>query len=231
MKVLAVIPARGGSKRLPRKNIMNLGGNPLISYTIRVAQRSKMLSSFVVSTEDKEIAEIAERYMGPLPFLRPKKLALDSVRNSQTMIHALDWCKNNKGENFDAVMLLQPTAPLRQSWHIDEAIDIFQKSQQETLASVTGPHKKRDVVIKSMSSNNVLSNYFPGDPNSGYFKYNASIYIVRTKYLREKQMFTSKDEIGYLMSEEYSADIDYEIDFYRAESDLKYLREKNKCEF
>ena len=230
MEFLAVIPARGGSKRLPRKNILELGGKPLIYYSIEAVTKSKLVSNYVVSTDDYEIADTARELGGNVPFLRPAKISGDAVRNSSTLKHALGWFEENCNQNFDAVILLQPTAPLRQSWHIDEAIRLFEASQANTLASVTGPHRKRDVIVKKMNSRCLLSNYASEDNNRGFYTYNASIYIVSVEYLLEFGSFTSDHEVGYVMDQCYSVDIDNEFDFNRAKCDLNYIREKGLCE-
>ncbi|OZG74867.1 hypothetical protein BTA51_00180 [Hahella sp. CCB-MM4] len=231
MRILAVIPARGGSKRLPRKNIMDLAGRPLIDYSIQAVRKSSLVTNHVVSTDDEEIASVARECGANVPFIRPPELSTDNVRNSQTLLHALDWFADAQGQDFDAVILLQPTAPLRQSWHIDEAVKLFESTGADTLASVTGPHKKRDVVIKQLLNENRLVDYTPDDPNVGYYRYNASIYIVRSDYLRDKQRFTSEKEVGYVMDEEFSIDVDTKLDLYRAEADIRYCKELNLCEF
>ena len=231
LRVLAVIPARGGSKRLPRKNILSLGGKPLIAYSIEAARKSKLLCDHIVSSEDEEIISVAKSCGGNVPFVRPDSLAGDSIRNSDNLIHALEWYEAKNKEIVDAIILLQPTAPLRQSWHIDHSIELFRNNPgADTLASVTGPYKKRDIIIKSLRDDGTLVNYCSSDKNTGFYKYNASIYIVRREYLLKEKKFTSAKEIGYVMDDIYSADIDNEIDFERALSDLKFLRKRKLCE-
>ena len=113
--ILGVIPARGGSKRLPRKNIKLLDGKPLIEYTIRAASDARSLTDYVFTTDDQEIMKIAKSVGAESVVLRPKELATDHVRNSETMIHALEYMETTTGRIYHSVMLLQPTTPFRTS--------------------------------------------------------------------------------------------------------------------
>jgi len=224
-RVLAVIPARGGSKRFPRKNIAPLGGKPMLAWSIAAANGAEMVTEAIVSTDDEEIARIAREWGGNVPFLRPAHLAGDDVRNSETLIHAVEWFRNERGQEFDIVLLLQPTSPLRQPFHIDQAVRALWQSDATTIASVTGPHKKRDVVIKKITQDGRLVNYYTDDPNEGYYRYNASIYGMRTDYLLQHRRFTSEREIPLVMELVYSIDVDEVLDGYLAEAAMKYLEE------
>ena len=125
MNILALIPARGGSKGVPRKNIKLLGGEPLIAYTIREARKSRYITRVVVSTEDEEIARIAREHGAELPFMRPAELAADDVLDLPVFQHCLHWLRENQGYSPDIVVHLRPTAPLRTVFHIDKAIELF----------------------------------------------------------------------------------------------------------
>ena len=128
MKVLGLIPARGKSKGIPRKNIKNLCGKPLIAWTIEESLKSKKLDNVVVSTDDEEIADIAQKYGADVPFMRPAELAGDSTSGIDTVLHAIDELPD-----FDSVLLLQPTSPLRTSTDIDSIINFaFSKNVQQT---------------------------------------------------------------------------------------------------
>lgn len=224
-KVLGVIPARGGSKRFPRKNIANLNGKPLIEYSINAAKNSNLLTDYIFSTDDKEIRNIANDVGGYAPFLRPAELSGDEVRNSSTMIHALNYMEELKGFEYDYVVLLQPTSPLRRGEHIDEAIDSIINLDVDTLASVKGPYKKRDINLKKIV-NNQLENLI--DKNEEYFIYNAAIYIAKRDWLLKEMRFTSENEVPYIMDEASSIDIDEEIDLFIAEAALKYRVKYNE---
>ena len=125
MNILALVPARGGSKGIPRKCIKLLAGEPLLAYTIREAKKSKYITRLIVSTEDEEIARVAEQYVAEIPFLRPTELALDHVTDLPVFQHCLMWLKENQGYSPDIVVHLRPTAPLRTVHHIDTGIELL----------------------------------------------------------------------------------------------------------
>lgn len=131
-RFIAIIPARGGSKGIPRKNIIDIAGKPLIAYTIETALESKCLDRIVVSTDDLEIAEISKLWGADVPFIRPSHLATDDAKTIDVLIHTLETLK----EKFDYVVLLQPTQPMRTSKQIDEAIQQIVDNKQSSLVSV-----------------------------------------------------------------------------------------------
>src|SRR5438477_507317 len=120
MNILAVIPARGGSKRLPRKNIRLLAGRPLVTWTIEAARRSGVFSEVLVSTDDVEIADISRRHGASVPWLRPESISGDAATPVDVLLHAVEWLEHLPGTRFDAVMWLQPTSPFRRSETIVE---------------------------------------------------------------------------------------------------------------
>jgi CMP-N-acetylneuraminic acid synthetase len=217
--VLAVIPARGGSKRLPRKNILPLAGHPVIAYTIKAAAEARRLTHWLVSTDDEEIADVAKVYGAPVPFLRPATIAGDKDRNSAVVRHAMDWMERAHGIRYDILMLLQPTCPIRKSAHIDEAIERLWASDLDTLASVKGPIYKRDPYIKAVR-NGVLEPYNPAeDPNTWEpcYTYNASIYAMKRDFFLRGNRFVSQRSVPLIMDRFHSADIDEAIDLLVAE--------------
>ena len=223
--VLAVIPARGGSKRMPRKNILPLDGYPVIAYTIKAAQSARRLTHWLVSTDDEEIAAVARDYGAPVPFLRPAALAGDTDRNSAVMRHALEWMEEKHGLAYDMVMLLQPTSPIRKSAHIDEAVELLWASPLATLASVKGPIYKRDPYIKAVR-NGVLEPYNPAETEALWepcYTYNASIYAMKRDFFLREQRFVSQRSVPLIMDRYHSADIDEEIDLVIAEIYLTRL--------
>ena len=124
--ILGLIPARGGSKGLPRKNIIPLLGKPLIAWTIEQALASKYLDRVVVSTDDNEIAEISKKYGAEVPFIRPKELAEDNAKGIDVVLHAIDWLKeNDKQKQYDLIMLIQPVSPLSAKEGINKAMEFF----------------------------------------------------------------------------------------------------------
>lgn len=135
MKVLGLIPARGGSKGIPGKNIKLLGGKPLLEYTVQAAHESKMLSRVILSSDDQKIISVAKDLLVDVPFVRPESLASGSTTSLEVIIHALNFFKT-KSEEYDAVCLLQPTTPFRMGGLIDKAIEKFQKEGFDSLISV-----------------------------------------------------------------------------------------------
>lgn len=135
MEILAIIPARGGSKGIPRKNLAILAGQPLIAYTIRAARNAKLLNRVVVSTEDEEIAGVAKSH-GAEVILRPSELALDTTPTEPVLLDVLKTLESKEGYVPDAVVLLQPTSPLRSESHIDEAIKKLYDTEADAVVSV-----------------------------------------------------------------------------------------------
>src|SRR3989338_1201278 len=125
MKILGIIPARGGSKSIPRKNIKPLGGKPLIAWTIDAAEQAAVFDRIILTTDDEKIAAVGKQRGIEVPFLRPKELAEDATPTLPVLQHAVQWLKEHEQYEPDAIMLLQPTAPFRQASHIQEAVKVF----------------------------------------------------------------------------------------------------------
>lgn len=136
-KIVAVIPARGGSKGVPRKNLRKVGGKPLIAWSIQCASASTLLDRTIVSTDDEEIADIARELGAQVPFIRPSELAADKTPGIAPMIHALRWLEEYEGYLPDALMCLQPTSPLRLGTDVDDAIKLARKRDALGVVSVT----------------------------------------------------------------------------------------------
>ncbi len=135
-KIVAIIPARGGSKSIPSKNIRNFCGKPLIAWTIEKTIESKCVDRIIVSTDSPEIAEIAKKYGAEVPFLRPSELAIDTMGIEPVLKHTYEWLKNNENYIADTLLLLLPTAPTRQTQHITDAINIFQTKGVDSVVAV-----------------------------------------------------------------------------------------------
>ncbi len=224
-KVLAVIPARGSSKRLPRKNVRPLAGHPLIAYTIKAAQDATRLTDWLVSTDDNEIAEVARRYGAPVPFMRSAELAGDKDRNAAVVRCAMEFMEAERGYQYDILLLLQPTCPIRDPKHIDEAVERLWASELETLASVKGPIYKRDPYVKAVR-NGILVPYNPAEDEEDWepcYTYNASIYAMKRDFLVREMKFVSQRSVPLLMDRFHSTDIDEEIDARIAELYFDYL--------
>lgn len=230
--ILAIIPARGGSKGLPGKNIKELNGKPLIAYTIEAASESKYIDRVVVSTDDMEIANISMSYGGEVPCLRPKELSNDMSPTIDCVIHMLDYLKTNQEYIPEYVALLQCTSPLRNNRHLDEAIEKLKSTKKDAIVSVC-----------EAEVNPYWANVFEGD-NLEYFieegrkilrrqdlpkvyRENGAIYIIKTDVLIKEKTFEPRSLTGYIMSNESSIDIDTLIDFKFAEIIIK---EKSEIE-
>jgi CMP-N,N'-diacetyllegionaminic acid synthase len=226
-RALGVIPARGGSKRLPRKNIIPVAGHPLIAHTIMAAQAASRLTDWLVTSDDDEIIEIARRYGAPVPFKRPSELGGDEVRNIETVRHALEFMEQATGRPYDIVVLLQPTCPIRAPAHIDLAVDLLWSSDCDTLASVKGPFKKRDPILKALRGGR-LEPYVVDEPDGAdvepFYLYNASIYAARRDYFLRARRLVSRRQVPLVMDRYHSVDIDEEADLAVAEAYFMRLK-------
>lgn len=226
MKPLIIIPARGGSKAVPRKNIKLLEGKPLIQYTIEAARSVFHDENICVSTDDLEIKAIVESFGLAVPFLRPAKLAVDSAGTYEVLIHALSFYEA-KGYNPDTVILLQPTSPFRTSRHIESALNIY-NTNSEMLASVKETHANPYFILMEESSDGWLvkskeSNYTRRQDCPKVYELNGAIYIINASALKLRNMMYFEKVTKYLMDDISSHEIDSELDWIIAESIVKHM--------
>lgn len=214
-KVLAVIPARGGSKRLPRKNVLPLNGKPLIGWSIEAAQSSQYIDQILVSTEDQEIASVSSQFGASVPELRPKHLASDTAKTECVLVYTLE----KFGNEADILLLLQPTSPLRNGRHIDEALELFVKKQALSVVSVT-PCEHSPLWANTLPKDNSMGSFMPLEglnrsQDLGFFyRLNGAIYVFDTDDLLEKRMISyGSQTYAYKMENRYSIDIDELLDF------------------
>jgi len=230
---LGVIPARGGSKRIPRKNIAQLNGIPMIGYTIEACKRSRSLTSWIVSTDDHEIAQTARELGADVPFIRPSGISDDKTRNIEVLIHALHFMEECNRVTYDLIFLLQPTSPIRDSKHIDEAIKILGDSTLDTIASVKGPFLKRDPNLKRIDKG-LLVDYCPpissAPAERAFYIYNASIYGMKREHLLTKKSFISEVQEFLIMDSLHSIDVDEPLDLVLARAALKFKDEGRSIE-
>ena len=219
-KTIAIIPARGGSKSVLRKNFRLLNGKPLIYYTIKVAFKSKYLDRIIVSTEDDEIAKTSRKY-GAEVIERPKELAKDETPTIDVIFHVLEIL-NLKNYNPDIVVLLQPTSPLRKAEDIDNAIKLFLDSNCESVVSVCEAEhppywsfKIEEGYLKRLFENEILGTRRQDFDET--YRVNGAVYISAPQTLREYKSFHCNHTVPYIMPIERSVDIDNEIDFMLAE--------------
>lgn len=219
--MLAIIPARGGSKGLPNKNLRLLNGKPLICYTIEAALSCGNISHVIVSTDSEEIAEVARLAGAWVPSLRPAELATDTATSIDVYIYTLNLLKNNFNLDFKTFIVLQPTSPLRSLTDISEAIDLFNDNNADSVISFT---KEQHPVYwhKSIDDKGNIANIFPEDSFSNRQEFpityypNGAIYIFKTNLIVEDHKYYTEKTLAYLMPRKRSVDIDDVDDFLYA---------------
>lgn len=227
--MIAIIPARGGSKGLPGKNIKLLNGKPLIAYTIEAAKNASGIERVIVSTDDKEIAKVAKQYGAEVPFKRPEELSGDTASAVDVYLHVIDYLRENESLQIDKFMVLLPTAPLRTSQHIEEALDKFHKTNATTLISMTEAETPPSwyyslnidgtVINAGLADVNPIANR---QNNQIYLIPNGAIYILDADLLQEERTYYTNSTVPYIMSKECSIDIDTLYDFKLAEFFVSY---------
>lgn len=216
MNIVSIIPARGGSKGIPRKNIMQLNNKPLISYSIEASNSCNLINHTYVSTEDSEISEISKKYDAEV-INRPKELAEDNSSSIDVILHALDYLKCNEILP-DLFILLQPTSPLRTSKDIENSINLFLNNDCDSLVSVC-ELDHQFLLNFSLKDNYLIQNNDNSFFNSRrqdlptYYSLNGAIYITTPNFIRKNKSFYSNKTIPYVMSKEKSIDLDTPLDF------------------
>ena len=213
-KVLGLIPARGGSKSLPRKNVLSLGGRPLISWTIQAALASAYLDRVVASSDDREIMETARKWGAEVPFTRPAELAGDETASIDVVLHALDQV----GNGYDYVVMLQPTSPLRTVGDIDACVSKCLDSGAPACVSVCEASKSpywmytfdsRERFRPVIQGLELITRRQDIPP---VYSLNGAVYVARTDWLRKAGQFITPETVGYVMPHERSLDIDTALD-------------------
>ncbi|MBT5472173.1 MAG: acylneuraminate cytidylyltransferase family protein [Nitrospina sp.] len=226
MKILALITARGGSKRIPQKNIRILGGKPLIVWSIDVVKGVDKICDTLVSTDDSEIAEIAKNSGAQVPWLRPAELATDEASSAEVALHALDWYEKEKGA-VDGLLLLQPTSPFRSRRTINLGIDLFKEQGARPVVGVS-PASSHPMWCFKLENNGVKKfiegpglNLRSQDLPPAYV-INGAFYLISSKDLRKWKSFHHESMVPLLANEpRESLDIDTEWDWMMAESTLQ----------
>ena len=222
-KILAIIPARGGSKGVPRKNIKMLAGKPLIAWSIEEAKKSKYIDMCVVSTEDEEIKAVAETWGGNVPFIRPMELAQDDTPGIDPVLHAI---KMTPG--YDFVVLLQVTSPLRTVEDIDGAIAYCLDNGCESCVGVTEAEHS-PYWMYQMDEQKHLQPILKIEKEKSYqrqklpkvYQLNGAVYIANVDFVQRQRGFIGEDTLGYVMPQERSYDIDSMLDFEIVETIMK----------
>ena len=224
---LAIIPARGGSKRLPRKNVLDLCGKPLIAYSIEAGLKSKYISKVIVTSDDEEILSISKKY-GSGIIVRPEELSSDAATTFDAVKHTID-----NVEKFDYVVLVQPTSPLRSEKHLDEAIELLEEKNADAIVSVCEMDHSplwsntlpEDGCMKNFLKEEVLNKR--SQDLDKYFRLNGAIYVCKIdKFLENKGFFLKENIYAYKMDKKNSIDIDDEFDFLMTEYIINYKNTK-----
>ena len=227
-RIVAIIPARGGSKGIPHKNITNLCGKPLIAYTIEAAKQSTYIDDVIVSTDDLDIKKVSEQYGALVPFIRDGHIASDEAKTISVVVDAIQRLQAI-GQAYDVVILLQPTSPLRTAEEIDVAIEVFFQHQMEGVVSVNvadiSPFLLRTIHHHRLHRVIDESSTIRRQDMPTYYEVNGAIYINRVKEVTETLSFND-NPIPYIMSRDHSVDIDTWDDLTEAETIIKegYLK-------
>ena len=240
MKIIGIIPARGGSERVPNKNLKNFCGKPLIAWSILVAKKSKYLDRVIVSTDNLTIAKIAKKYGAETPFMRPIEFATSTIGIEPTLKHTYEWLLKKEGYKADAIALLLPTSPLRQTFHINDAVEIFKKNKVDSVVTVNetpANHTPYWTLIKSpqgkvtlwggVSLKNIITRR-QDFPQKCYAR-NDLVYVLKPKNLFENKpsLYGNKVELSVTANPAlYEADINTPDEWIDAEIKFKKLLKK-----
>jgi CMP-N-acetylneuraminic acid synthetase len=234
MKILSIIPARGGSKGIPLKNIVPLNKIPLITYSIKSAKKSKLINRIIVSTDNQKIASIAKKAGADVPFLRPKKISKDNSSTQDSIVHTLDYLESSESYVPDIVVLLQPTSPLRNTDNIDKSIRKLKKEKSNIVLEIskikTHPYRSfwtNGKYLKPFKHNFLKFHQRQQFPTCYYPT--GEIYAFWTKNLKKFGNIYGTKIQGIIKSpDEFSNDIDDLFDLFICEMKLKYWKQYEK---
>ncbi|WP_425918246.1 cytidylyltransferase domain-containing protein [Acinetobacter sp. TSRC1-2] len=225
--VTALIPARGGSKRLPRKNVKSLAGKPLIAWSIETAKASKYIDNIIVSTDDIEIKEISKNFGAEVPFIRPDYLSHDTATSFDVIKHAIEFLNIAKPNHL--IVLLQPTSPLRTIDELNQALEFFLEKAAQGVVSVSETEHSplwSNTLPENLSMSDFTRPEVQGRRSQDlpkFYRLNGSIYIYKTEELLVKnQIFYDENVYGFETPQKTAIDIDTEVDFLIAEAIIQY---------
>lgn len=224
--ILAIIPARSGSKGLPHKNIKKLQGKPLLAYSIEAALQSEIFTDIILSTDSTEYAAIGREYGATVPFLRQKDLASDQAKIADVILDILD----KASKSYDYFMLLQPTSPLRTSKDIIQAYELLAEKKASSVVSVCKAEHS-PLWMNNLPADLSLANFLPVEHKNrqelqDFYRLNGAIYLCSVASYLQTKSFYGKKSFAYIMDSLHSIDIDSELDFITAESVLRHLTNK-----
>jgi len=219
--ILTVIPARGGSKRLPGKNIKMLNGLPLINYTVKEAREVFEDKNIIVSTDDQAIKQTVEATGLKVPFTRPENLATDTTSSYEVLLHAVNFFEN-QGTKPKILVMLQPTSPFRKAKHIREALDLYENSDVDMVVSVKETKSNPYFVLKEENNRGLLKDskdatFTRSQDAPTVWEINGAVYVINVASLKEMPISAFKRVKKYVMDEISSLDIDDEVDWLLAE--------------
>lgn len=222
MNILGLIPARGGSKSIPHKNIAQLAGKPLLAYTCEAALVSRHLTRVVLSTDDEDIAEVGRGCGVEVPFMRPRELAMDDTPSIAVAQHATHWLRDKENWQADILVLLQPTSPLRRSQHIDEAIELLIETGADTVVSmIEVPHRFSPYSVMKLKDGCLVDFWDEPLPFDRYRRQNLptlyarngpAVLATKTKVILEEGSLYGSQVMPYVMDVFASIDIDTHLD-------------------
>lgn len=233
--ILAIIPARGGSKGLPDKNIKLLCGKPLIGWTISQAKASKYIDEIFVTTDCLKIANVAEQFGIKVPFLRPKELATDSASSMDVVDHVLSYFKE-EGKHFDYIILLEPTSPLRKKEDLDAAIKLAVDNEtSDGVVSLGEVHMEHPMIVKKINEKGKITSYIDEvkkitqrqQADKAYFPYGV-IYMIKSEVFKREKAFYTNNITPYFIERWQNYEVDDIYDFIAIESILNKIQEENK---
>jgi len=231
-KILGIIPARGGSKGIPRKNIRILSGKPLIAWTIETALKSIYIDKLIVSTDDIEIADISRKYGALVPFMRPPEFAKDTSKAIEVVQHALKQMEKIDSTNYNIITYLEPNAPLKITEDIDNAIEIFAKEKPDSVVSVCEADKFHPILMKKIVDGKlepIWQNEPEGLPRQLYepkaYMRNGAVYVLKRENILNGKFYGEKI-LAYIMPLERSVNIDNLNDWFVAEAWINYSKGK-----
>lgn len=236
---LAVIPARGGSKSIPRKNIKEFLGKPLIAWTVEVARESGIFERVILSTEDEEIAQIGRACGAEVPFFRPQELAEDTTLMARVIRHAIEWLRHDEEWIPDFVIVLQPTSPVRRAFHIREAADLLVKSDADSLGSVSEvPHhynplkvlkRNTDGTIAGMQGTHIRNMIHQRQEVPTFYAFNGLLFSCKTEVLAlDPPTLWGDKVVGHVVDQKYNLDIDTPEDWVVAEGRMRKILDEEK---
>jgi len=219
MYILGIIPARGGSKSIPHKNIKLLADKPLIAHTIETAQKCKMLNRTVVSTDDNEIAEVARKYGGDVSFMRPNELAMDDTPMIPVLQHAVSFVENEENIRVDVIVLLDPTSPLRRVKDVEACINKLLSSDVDSVVTVCEVEHNPYFVMMELASDRLVplinndTEITRRQDAPDVHRLNAAVYAIKRDVLMNECKIITDNTMAVIMPQDLSAHIDHTIDF------------------